>query len=253
MCLLHLSFTYTARRFRTSPGAPDLLTGLGWLQGSTQNGMYRGCAHSTKGSSQQGLLPEVYRTASTGEVCSPTTECSMSYGTKNPTTKQNPTTQDPGSASSANGSRSHDCSSSAGLLDSYPVLLLYLAGDALHQQPMGSRSHDCSSYVGCGGIPCSTLVSPNASLHRRQQAVAPGWPPYMVPENGFRPAHFPPLLSWSPTIVGGLQIILQFSFWPESQDYHVKYNILFYFESSAIIGSEYIPLYKVLCTFITVT
>ena len=72
------------------------------------------------------------------------------------------------------GSRSHDCSSSAGLLDSYPALLLYLAGDALHQQPMGSRSHDCSSYVGCGGIPCSTLVSPKASLHRRQQAVAPG-------------------------------------------------------------------------------
>ena len=72
------------------------------------------------------------------------------------------------------GSRSHDCSSSAGLLDSYPALLLYLAGDALYQQPMGSRSHDCSSYVGCGGIPCSTLVLPNASLHRRQQAVAPG-------------------------------------------------------------------------------
>ena len=93
------------------------------------------------------------------------------------------------SASWANGSRSHDCSSSASLLDLYPALLLYLAGDALHQQPMGSRSHDCSSYVGCGGIPCSTLVSPNASLHRRQQAVAPGWPPYMVPESGFRPAH----------------------------------------------------------------
>ena len=62
--------------------------GLGWLQGSTRNGMYRGRAHSTGGSSQQGLLPEVYRTASTGEVSSPTTECSTSYGTKNPTTKQ---------------------------------------------------------------------------------------------------------------------------------------------------------------------
>ena len=216
MCLLHLSFTYTARRFHTSPGTPDLLTGLGWLQGSTRNGMYRGHAHSTRGSSQQGQLPEVYCTASTGEVCSPTTECSTSYGTKNPTTKTKTNNQDPGgiyswwcSASSANGSRSHDCSSSAGLLDSYPALLLYLAGDALHQQPMGSRSHDCSSYVGCGGIPCSTMVSPNASLHRRQQAVAPGWSPYMVPESGFRPAHFPPLLSWSPTIVGGLQIILQ--------------------------------------------
>ena len=72
------------------------------------------------------------------------------------------------------GSRSHDCSNSAGLSDSYPALVLYLAGDALHQQPMGSRSHDCSNYVGCGGIPCSTLVSPNASLHKWQQDVAPG-------------------------------------------------------------------------------
>ena len=86
------------------------------------------------------------------------------------------------------GSRSHDCSNSAGLLDSYPALLLYLAGDTLHQQPMGSKSHDYSSYVGCGGIPCSTLVSPNASLHKWQQVVAPGWPPYMVHESGFRPA-----------------------------------------------------------------
>ena len=81
------------------------------------------------------------------------------------------------------GSWSHDCSSSAGLLDSYTALVLYLAGVALHQQPMGSRSHDCSSYVGCGGIPCSILVSPNASLHKWQQAVAPGWLPYMVPQN----------------------------------------------------------------------
>ena len=81
------------------------------------------------------------------------------------------------------GSWSHDCSSSAGLLDSYPALVLYLAGVALHHQPMGSRSHDCSSYVGKGGIPCSILVSPNASLHKWQQAVAPGWLPYMVPQN----------------------------------------------------------------------
>ena len=75
------------------------------------------------------------------------------------------------------------CSSYAGLLDPYPALVLYLAGDALRQQPMDSRSHDCSSYVGCGGIPCSTLVSSNASLHKWQQAVAPGWSPYMVPQN----------------------------------------------------------------------
>ena len=89
------------------------------------------------------------------------------------------------------GSWSHDCSSSAGLLDLYPALVLYLAGDALHQQPMGSRSHDCSSYVGCGGIPCSILVSPNASLHKWQQAVAPGWLPYMVPQNWIQARTFP--------------------------------------------------------------
>ena len=30
---------YTVRGYRTSPGAPDLRARLGWLQGSTQNGM----------------------------------------------------------------------------------------------------------------------------------------------------------------------------------------------------------------------
>ena len=30
---------YTVRRYRTSLGAPDLRASLGWLQGSTQNGM----------------------------------------------------------------------------------------------------------------------------------------------------------------------------------------------------------------------
>ena len=71
--------------------------------------MYQGRAHSTGGSSQQGLLPEVYRTASTGEVSSPTTECSTSYGTKNPTTKRPPT---------------------------HRTLAVYIAGDALRHQPM---------------------------------------------------------------------------------------------------------------------
>ena len=70
------------------------------------------------------------------------------------------------------GSWSHDCSSSAGLLDSYPALVLYLAGVALHQQPMGSRSHDCSSYVGCGEFrvlywcrPMPACISGNKRWH----------------------------------------------------------------------------------------
>ena len=41
--------------------------------------------------------------------------------------------------------------------------------------------------------------------------------------------------------------------WPESQDHWAKYNIIFYFESSAFMGSEYIPLHKFLCTLITAT
>ena len=32
-----------------------------------------------------------------------------------------------------------------------------------------------------------------------------------------------------------------------------KYNMIFYFERLVVMGSEYIPLYKFLCTFITVT
>ena len=43
---------YTVCRYCTSPGAPDLWARLGWLQGSTRNGMQRGRAHSTGGSSQ---------------------------------------------------------------------------------------------------------------------------------------------------------------------------------------------------------
>ena len=62
---------YTVHRYCTSPGAPDLQARLGWLQGSTRNGMYWGRARSTGDPSQQGLLPEVYRTASTRRCAHP--------------------------------------------------------------------------------------------------------------------------------------------------------------------------------------
>ena len=99
------------------------------------------------------------------------------------------------------GSWSHDCSSSAGLLDSYPALVLYLAGVALHQQPMGSRSHDCSSYVGCGEFrvlywcrPMPACISGNKRWHPDGYLI---W----CPRTGFRPAQWdrsygtPPALS----------------------------------------------------------
>ena len=142
-----------------------------------------GRARSTGDSSQQGLLPEVYRTASTGQ-------CAHLHNRmlNKPTNYQQRNRSQvlcPGgiyswwhSVSSANVSRSHD---------SAPVTWAY-------------------------GILCPAMVSPNASLAQRGQAVVPGWSPYMVLESGFRPAHFPPLLSWYPTTVGGLQIILQLFF-----------------------------------------
>ena len=42
----------TVRRYRTSPGAPDLRARLGWLQGSTRNGMWWGRTRSTGDPSQ---------------------------------------------------------------------------------------------------------------------------------------------------------------------------------------------------------
>ena len=54
----------------------------------------------------------------------------------------------------------------------------------------GSRSHDCAPVAWAYGIPCPAMVSPNASKQIGGQAVVPGWSPYMVLESGFRPAHF---------------------------------------------------------------
>ena len=154
-----------------------------------------GRTRSTGDPSQQGLLPVVYCTAST-ERCAHLHDQVLNK----PTNKQQET--DPRSC----------------------ARVVYIAGDSA-SSANGSRSHDCAPVAWAYGIPCPAMVSPNASKHKGGQAVVPGWSPYMVLESGFRPAHFPPLLSWSPTIVGDLQIILQPFFWPESQDYHAKYSI----------------------------
>ena len=80
------------------------------------------------------------------------------------------------------------CSSYAGLSDPYPALVLYLAGDALHHQPMGGWSHDCSSYVGCGDFrvlhwchPVPACISGNKLWHPDDYLI---W----RPRTGFRPA-----------------------------------------------------------------
>ena len=57
---------YTVRMYRTSPGAPDLRAGVGLTPRQYTEWNVAGRARSTGDPSQQGLLPEVYRTASTG-------------------------------------------------------------------------------------------------------------------------------------------------------------------------------------------
>ena len=101
-----------------------------------------GRARSTGDPSQQGLLPVVYHTASTGRCAHLHDRMLTSQRTIN---KRNPPLCPGG---------------------------IYIAGDTLHHQPMradhmtvlqssepnGSRSHDCSSYVGlwhsvsCNGV-----------------------------------------------------------------------------------------------------
>ena len=57
---------YTVRGYRTSPGAPDLWAGVGLTPRQYMEWNVAGRTRSTGDPSQQGLLPDVYRTASTG-------------------------------------------------------------------------------------------------------------------------------------------------------------------------------------------
>ena len=159
-----------ARRCLTSPGAPDLWTRLGWLQSSTWNGMKWGTLTLLEISHSRGCYLK-FTVLLVQRVCS----------RKWPNTKE-PRALCPGGlyswwhcVSPANGSGSHDCA---------PVMWAY-------------------------GAPCPAMVSPNAGLYKEDKLLYLDHHLIWYAESGFRPAHFPPLLSWSPTIVGGLQIILQ--------------------------------------------
>ena len=74
---------YTVHRYRTSPGAPDLRAGVGLTPRQYTEWNVAGRTRSTGDPSQQGLLPEVYRTASTGGALSYATECLTSLRTIN--------------------------------------------------------------------------------------------------------------------------------------------------------------------------
>ena len=68
------------------------------------------------------------------------------------------------SASSANGSRSHDC---APVTWAYgipcPALVVIYSWWHSVSSANGSRSHDCAPVTWAYGIPCPAMVSPNAS------------------------------------------------------------------------------------------
>ena len=94
------------------------------------------------------------------------------------------------------------------------LLAVYIAGDTLRHQPIGA-GHMTSTFL---VHPIQFWVTHAINQSRHAQEGLDGVSsthPYMVRFNcGFRPMHFPPLLSRSPTSVGDLQNIL--FYWPES-------------------------------------
>ena len=90
-----------AHRCLTSLGAPDLWTRLGWLQGSTRNGMKWGALTSSGDHSQQGCYLK-FTVLLVQRVCSPDDQIP----------------KDPGLC----------------------ALEAYIAGDTLRHQPMGGGS-----------------------------------------------------------------------------------------------------------------
>ena len=144
------------RRFLTSPGTPDLWTRLGWLQGSTQNGMKWGALTLLEISHSRGCYLKL-AVLLVQKVCSP----------KRPNTKEQ---KDPGLC----------------------ALVAYIAGDTLHHQPKRSGSHDCAPVTWAYGVPCSAMVSPNAGLHKEDKLLYPDHHLIWCAESGFRPAQLHP-------------------------------------------------------------
>ena len=131
-----------ARRCLTSPGTPDLWARLGWLQGSTRNGMKWGTLTLLEVSHSRGYYLK-FAVLLVQRVCSP----------ERPNTKE-PRALCPGGlyswwhfTSPANGSGSHDCA---------PVMWAY-------------------------GVPCPAMVSPNAGRAKRT-SYCTGSSPYLVRE-----------------------------------------------------------------------
>ena len=145
-----------AHRCFTLPGAPDLWVRLGWLQGSTRNGMMWGMLTLLEISHSRGCYLK-FAVLLVQRVCSP----------------RQPNTKDPGLC----------------------ALEAYIAGDHFVSPANGSGSRDCAPITWAYGAPCPAMVSPNAGLHKEDKLLYPDLHLIWCTESGFRPVHFPPLLS----------------------------------------------------------
>ena len=144
-----------ALRCLSLPGAPDLWIRLGWLQSSTWNGMKWGALTLLEISHSRGCYQK-FAVLLVQRVCSP----------------RRPNTKDPGLC----------------------ALEAYIAGDTLHHQPMGV-GQVTAPVTWAYGAPCSAMVSPNAGLCKENKLLYPDHHLIWHMKSGFRPTHFPPLLS----------------------------------------------------------
>ena len=145
-----------AHRCLSLPGAPDLCIRLGWLQSSTRNGMKWGALTLPEISHSRGCYLK-FAALLVQRVCSP----------------KRPNTKDP-----------RLC-----------ALESYIAGDTA-SPANGSESRDCAPfYVGLWGSMSCNGVSPNAGLHKEDKLLYPDHHLIWCMKSGFRPVHFPPLLS----------------------------------------------------------
>ena len=132
------------------------------------------------------------------------------------------------------------------------ILVVYIAGDTLRHPPMGAGHMTVLQLRGPMAFRVLQWCHPMLASTKRTSCCTRiitlyGTRKWIQARAFPSPSELISHYSWRSTNY------LTTFLWPESQDYHVKHSIIFYFESSAFIGSEYIPLHKFLCTLITAT
>ena len=166
-------------RYRTSPGSPDLRVGVGLTPRQYTEWNVAGHARSTGDPSQQGLLPEVYRTASTG-WCAHLRDRVLNK----PMNYQQP--KDPRACArvvyiAGNTLRHQPMGAghmTAPVTWAYqilcPTLVLYIAGDTLRHQPMGAGHMTVLQLRGSMGFRVLQWCHPMLARRQGGQAVVPG-------------------------------------------------------------------------------